>query len=85
MGCGIVLVPWPNRIAGGGGPTRREAAAGHHRCRPRHAIHGLLRNTAYTVDRARDDAVTLAATVYPQHGYPFILDTEVDYASATTG
>ena len=33
----------------------------------------------------RDDAVTLGATIYPQHGYPFIIDTEVTYAVDDAG
>ena len=39
-----------------------------------HAIHGLLRNTAYQPVQVDDAAVTLAASIYPQHGYPFLLD-----------
>ena len=94
MGAGMVLMPWPNRTDGArwthrGGPLQldvTEPAAGN-------AIHGLLRNTAY--QRVRDgdgaaehavgtgvpaDSVTLAATVYPQHGWPFTLDTAVTYS-----
>jgi aldose 1-epimerase len=80
-GSGIVLVPWPNRVRDGrwtqGGQTRQlaitEPAYGN-------ASHGLLRFVAYTVESAHADAVTLAARVYPQTGYPFLLDTRVTYA-----
>ena len=80
LGCGIVLVPWPNRIAGGawslGGVRQQLDLTEPVR---RHAIHGLLRHTAYqAVDRS-DEAVTMAATVFPRRGYPFLLDTTVRY------
>jgi aldose 1-epimerase len=81
MGCGIVLVPWPNRIRDGKWSYRDEVqklditdlSLGH-------ATHGLLRNTAYQVADEQSDSLTLTASVYPQHGYPFILDTSVTYA-----
>ena len=81
MGCGIVLVPWPNRI---------KDATWIYQDKPQklditdlslgHATHGLLRNTAYQVISQAEASVTLAASVYPQHGYPFTLDTSVTYA-----
>ncbi len=85
-GCGIVLVPWPNRIAGGlwslDGKTQKldltdrgNDAAGH----------GLLRNTSYELVEIDDTAVTLGASIYPQHGYPFTLDTFVTYRLADDG
>src|SRR5699024_9445226 len=81
MGCGLTLVPWPNRVAGGrwwydGEPQQldiTEPARGN-------AIHGLLRYTPYTQVAGAtggvgaSEAVTLAASVYPQHGWPFTLD-----------
>ncbi len=94
MGCGIVLMPWPNRVAGGrwvrDGRTRQlditEPDKGN-------AIHGLLRNTAYRIATvtgeseggAARDSVTLAAPVYPQHGWPFTLDTAVTYTLTDEG
>jgi len=86
MGCGIVLVPWPNRVADGRwnyqGAVQKlditDLSNGN-------AIHGLLRNTAYQPVSVQDDAVTLAASIYPQHGYPFILDTEVRYVLSDDG
>ena len=81
MGCGIVLAPWPNRIADGvwlyQGKKQQlditDVSRGH-------AIHGLLRNTAYDAVDHQEESLTLAATVYPQHGYPFTVDTEITYA-----
>jgi aldose 1-epimerase len=89
-GAGIVLVPWPNRVAGArwllDGAEQRldvtEPGLGN-------ASHGLLRNTGYrAVERAVDcggDAVTLAAPVFPQHGYPFHLGTSVRYTLVDLG
>jgi aldose 1-epimerase len=85
-GEGIVLVPWPNRIADAtwlldGKPQKldiTEVATGN-------ASHGLLRNTAYRIEEQSPDSITLAASIYPQHGYPFILDTSVRYALTAAG
>ena len=85
-GAGTVLVPWPNRTAGGRWTWKvppqqlalNEPAAGN-------AIHGLLRYTFYdVVDRAAD-AITLAARVAPQPGWPVPLATQVRYAVAADG
>lgn len=86
MGCGMVLVPWPNRVRDArwtldGAPQQldvTEAATGN-------ASHGLLRNTGYRVETSSDSAVTLAATVFPQHGFPFRLDTTVRYEVVDDG
>jgi len=86
MGCGIVLAPWPNRVADGQwtyqGALQKlditDLSNGH-------AIHGLLRNTAYQPVAVDDGSVTLAASIYPQHGYPFTLDTQVSYALSDEG
>jgi aldose 1-epimerase len=86
MGCGLVLVPWPNRVRAGrwelDGKAQQldltEPSRGN-------AIHGLLRNTAYTAVERRESAVTLAASIYPQHGYPFTLDTSVHYELTDEG
>jgi aldose 1-epimerase len=78
--CGIVLMPWPNRIEDGiwtldGVEQQLDLTepARHN------AIHGLLRFTGYDEVERSEAAVTLAATVFPQHGYPFLLDTTVRY------
>ncbi|MHA6786022.1 aldose 1-epimerase family protein [Pseudonocardia saturnea] len=80
-GAGAVLVPWPNRTAGGrwtwdGTPQQlalSEPAAGN-------AIHGLLRHTLYRVGERAPDSVTLHAVVAPQPGWPVPLETSVSYA-----
>ncbi|MCU1545331.1 MAG: hypothetical protein JWP30_431 [Homoserinimonas sp.] len=77
---GIVLVPWPNRVKDGIWMLEGEKQQLDLTEVDRHnAIHGLLRNTAYRVVEQSEDALTLAATVFPQHGYPFLLDTTVRY------
>jgi len=86
MGCGIILVPWPNRIRDAkwtyqGKPQLldiTDLSLGH-------ATHGLLRNTAYDVAEQSDGSLTLRASIYPQHGYPFTLDTSVTYALGDDG
>lgn len=83
---GITLVPWPNRIRDGrwtqDGVTRQLPVT---EPRTGSASHGLLRFMPYQPVDDGDAAVTLAATVYPQTGYPFQLDTTVTYALTDTG
>ena len=84
--CGIVLVPWPNRVADGvwtlDGEEQQLALTEPAR---HNAIHGLLRFTAYDLVEHEGDAVTLGATVWPQSGYPFLLETSVRYALVDDG
>ena len=78
--CGIVLVPWPNRIRGGkysfdGADYQlalTEPAA-------RNAIHGLGRWARWTAVTHELDQVTLRLDVVPQNGYPFPVRAEVTY------
>src|SRR5204862_3626008 len=79
-------VPWPNRVAEArwvlDGAEQlldvTEPATGN-------ALHGLLRNTGYAVDELSEEAVTLIASVFPQHGYPFHLGTSVHYELVDEG
>jgi aldose 1-epimerase len=86
FGDGIVLVPWPNRVEDGlwsldGKPQQLDITepARHN------ALHGLLRNVGYTLVDVQPNAVTLDATVFPQHGYPFHLATTVRYELTDSG
>ena len=86
FGDGIVLVPWPNRVKDGlwiheGTAQMLDITepALHN------ALHGLLRDRPYTVLERSADAVALAATVHPTHGYPFTLDTTVRYELGDDG
>ncbi len=86
MACGISLAPWPNRVADArwtheGAVQKLDVTDLEYG----HAIHGLLRNTAYQPVHVDDAAVTLAASIYPQHGYPFLLDVEITYELDDTG
>lgn len=83
---GIVLMPWPNRVAGGlwhldGAPQQLDISE------PKYgnASHGLLRFTGYTLVEHHDARVLQSAAVYPQHGYPFLLHTTVEHALAPDG
>lgn len=86
MGAGTVLVPWPNRIRDGvwnhDGVERQLAITEPAR---NNAIHGLLRSTEYRPIARERDSVTLAATIYPQLGYPFLLGTAVHYELVADG
>lgn len=83
---GLVLFPWPNRV--------RAARWTHEGARQLldvtepstgNASHGLLRNTGWRILRRSADSVTHAATVFPQHGWPFRLDTRVTHALVDDG
>lgn len=84
--CGITLVPWPNRVDGGrwtlDGDEMQldltEPSKGN-------ASHGLLRWTAYRLVERHPHAVTQAATVHPQHGWPFQLDVTVRHELVADG
>jgi aldose 1-epimerase len=86
FGCGIVLVPFVNRIEDGlwlldGDEQQLDLTEPD----KHNAIHGLLRNTAYRVVEQSEGAITLGATVFPQHGYPFMLETTVTYTLSDDG
>lgn len=83
---GIVLVPWPNRIRDGlwqldGVPQQLDITE----VERRNAIHGLLRTRPYRVVSRESHKIELAATLYPQHGYPFLVDTSVSYELTANG
>jgi aldose 1-epimerase len=86
LGAGTVLVPWPNRVEDGlwqlNGVRQQLDLTEPDR---HNAIHGLLRHSAYTLVDRVPGAIALAATVFPQHGYPFQLDTTVRYELTGSG
>ncbi|WP_410549496.1 aldose 1-epimerase family protein [Arthrobacter sp. SIMBA_036] len=77
---GITLAPWANRIAGGlwhlDGKKQQLDITEVSR---NNASHGLLRNTGYALVDESEFSVTLEATVFPQHGYPFLVRHRVRY------
>ncbi|WP_411719962.1 aldose 1-epimerase family protein [Mycetocola sp.] len=86
FGSGIVLMPWPNRVRDArwnlDGKIQQlditEPAKNN-------AIHGLLRNSPYSVAARTESTLRLEAKVFPQHGYPFLLDTAVTYRLVDAG
>ena len=80
-GRGQVLAPWPNRVRGGrytfDGSQQQlaisEVAAGN-------AIHGLVRWVGWVLAEQGADRVSLATTVWPQTGYPWLLRLVATYA-----
>ena len=77
---GIVLMPWPNRIEDAtwqldGKPQNLDITERD----KNNALHGLLRYSPYRLVERDESSVTLGAVVFPQHGYPFHLDTNVRY------
>jgi len=86
MCSGVVLAPWPNRIRDGiwqDGETTRALAVTEPKFR--NASHGLLRFSAYDIVEQSDEAATLTATIVPQTGYPYLVETMVRYALTDAG
>lgn len=77
---GITLAPWANRVEDGvwylNGKKQQLDITEVSR---NNASHGLLRNTGYTLVDESEFSVTLEATVFPQHGYPFLVRHIVRY------
>jgi aldose 1-epimerase len=77
---GITLAPWANRVEDGvwyldGKKQQLDITEV-----PRNnASHGLLRNASYAPVDESPFSVTLEATIFPQHGYPFLLRHRVRY------
>ena len=82
---GVVLVPWPNRVRDGkwddDGAVRALAIT---EPKLNNASHGLLRFTAYEVSHTDAEAV-LRATIVPQTGYPYLIETSVTYTLTADG
>jgi aldose 1-epimerase len=88
---GIVLAPWPNRLRDGkwtwtaADSTETQLQLPLTEPANRNAIHGLLRFTAYELADKGSDFVELLATIYPQSGYPFLVDAHVRYQLTDDG
>lgn len=86
MGSGIVMVPWPNRVADGtwtaNGVTHQLDIS---EVDKRTALHGLLRYTRYDVLEEDESSVTLGAGVFTANGYPFVLETTTRYSIGDVG
>ena len=82
-GAGITLAPWANRVEDGvwyldGNKQQLDITE----VSKNNASHGLLRNASYALVDESQYSVTLEATVFPQHGYPFLLRHRVQYLLA---
>jgi aldose 1-epimerase len=81
LGCGAVLVPWPNRVAGAtweyeGKPQHLEVtepAKGN-------AIHGLTRHQPWRAVVREAATITLATDIPAQPGWPVPLHTSITYS-----
>ncbi|MFJ6536735.1 aldose 1-epimerase family protein [Paenarthrobacter sp. NPDC091711] len=77
---GITLAPWANRVEDGiwfleGKKQQLDITEASRN----NASHGLLRNAGYALVDESEFSVTLEATVFPQHGYPFLVRHQVRY------
>lgn len=87
---GIVMSPWVNRLDGGKwtykGQVLEVPITIHDQ---QNANHGLLEFAEYRlvdrVDNETESSVTLAATIQPRRGYPFLVETTVKYALSAAG
>jgi aldose 1-epimerase len=77
---GQLLVPWPNRVEDGcyeftGSKRQLDITEPKRHC----AIHGFLRWVPWQLADRDSQRLTLTYRLYPQPGYPHILDLEVRY------
>lgn len=85
-GRGQLLLPWPNRVAGGryrfGDRTHQLALSEPGRG---NASHGLVRWASWRPVEHTADAVTMALRLPAQSGYPWTLDLTARYALSSDG
>lgn len=83
---GATLAPWPNRVVDGrytiGGNSQQLALTEPERG---HALHGLVAWLDFHPVQVSENAVTLAAQIVPQQGYPWRISIEVTYALDADG
>jgi aldose 1-epimerase len=86
VGRGQVLVPWPNRLADGryeldGEALQLPLSEPHQR----NAIHGLVRWSSWDLLEAAPSRVRMGHVLWPQTGYPFTLELELEYELSDAG
>jgi aldose 1-epimerase len=85
-GRGQVLIPWPNRLQDGS----YEFEGRRHQLPltepdKGNAIHGLVREAAWTVAEREPHRVAMNHLLEPQPGYPFSLSLSIEYALSEGG
>ncbi len=85
-GRGQVLTPWPNRLGDGRFDwAGREWQTALTEPEQHNAIHGLARWANWTVADEAADSARLTYRLYPQPGWPWILDLAVTYSLSAAG
>jgi aldose 1-epimerase len=85
-GRGQALIPWPNRLGDGRFEwDGRELQTALTEPAQHNAIHGLVRWAPWTVAEESDTRVRLTYRLYPQPGWPWILDLGVVYSLSEEG
>ena len=85
-GRGQQLLPWPNRIRDGrysfGGTAQQLSLTEPKR---HNAIHGLARHAVWTVTEQTADALTQRVRIYPESGWPGIIEASVTHQVSDRG
>jgi aldose 1-epimerase len=85
-GRGQCLIPWPNRLADGRFEwDGRQLQSALTEPEQHNAIHGLVRWAPWTVAEATGDRARMEYRLYPQPGWPWILDLSVTYLLSDDG
>jgi aldose 1-epimerase len=85
-GRGQLLIPWPNRIAGGAYEwDGRQLQLPLTEVDKGNAIHGLVRWSNWRVEEQESERIVLGHRLHPQPGYPFDLDLRIEYSLAKDG
>ncbi|WP_326673724.1 gluconokinase, GntK/IdnK-type [Streptomyces sp. NBC_01257] len=85
-GRGQLLIPWPNRIGGGGyhfdGVDLQLPLSEPEKS---NAIHGLVRWVPWQLQARSEESLRLGTVLRPQPGYPFLLDVTAEYRLGPAG
>ena len=80
-GRGQVLAPWPNRVRDGRYRwADQDQQLALSEAAKLNAIHGLVRWSEWSVVERTSSRVAVATRIWPQPGYPFLLDVTAAYA-----
>jgi aldose 1-epimerase len=85
-GRGQVLAPWPNRLADGRYQVdRRTLQVPLNEPDERNAIHGLVRWSRWDMLGGTPSTLRMGYVLWPETGYPFTLELEVEYELSEAG